>query len=314
MKKLIIALICLSAVSIHAQDVIDPETLEKQNYIAINSVVATIGGGVLPFNGNDLMKSDIWNKPLGMGFQLSVDFRKQFAKEKVINDNVVDHPSMCAVGAGLGFSFYNKSANFDNFAENLPGLTDVDGYTYEARLSYSNINEKMSALYLEIPIYLEIGRPSLTKVSGFGKIGIKPALLLSGSFKGEGTYTWEGYYPEWYALLYDIDHLVFENDAGAYKNPEYKYNPFVLWANVSAGITIPLSSVDKDILRTTLLRIGLKYDFTVMKISKSTSDLMLPGAEYQTNQSNMLGGKGSSLHYAGLDVALIFCLRYTQVR
>jgi len=314
MKKLIIALICLSAVAIHAQDVIDPETLEKQNYIAINSVVATIGGGVLPFGGNDLMKSDIWNKKLGMGFQLSVDFRKQFAKEKVINDNVVDHPSMCAVGVGLGFGFYNKSANFDNFEEKLPGLIDIDGDPFEGRLSYRDINEKMSALYLEIPIYFEIGRPSLTKVSGFGKIGIKPALLLNGNFKGEGKFTSEGYYPEWNALLHDIPELGFYTNEDAYQSPEYKYNPFILWANVSAGVTIPLSSVDKDILRTTLLRIGIKYDFTVMKISKSTSDIMLPGAEYQTNQSNMLGGKGSSLHYAGLDVALIFCLRYTQVR
>jgi hypothetical protein len=307
MKKLIIVLICLYSVSVNAQDIIDPETLKKQDYTPLNAIVCTVGGGI-PLISNDLMKSDVWNTKLGFGTQVSVDFRKHFTKEKVVGDNVVDYPTIFAVGVGLGVSYYNKSAYFDDFSETLTGLTDIDGDKYDARLSYLNIKEKVSMLYLDIPLYVEFGKPSLTKLGVFGKIGLKPSLLVSKNFQGEGAYSLSGYYPEWDVLLHDVDHLGFYDDRPAYQTPEYEYKPFVLWANLSAGITIPLSSVDRDILRKTVLRVGVKYDFTVMNISAATSESAIPWSSYRINQSNMLGGNGSKMHYIGLDFALMFTL------
>jgi len=307
MKKLIISIICLYAISVSAQDIIDPETLKKQDYTPLSAIVCTVGGGV-PFISNDLMNADVWKKNTGFGAQVSVDFRKHFTKEKVVGDNVVDHPTIFAIGAGLGVSYYNKSAHFDDFSETLPGLTDIDGDAYDARLSYRNIKEKTSMLYLDIPVYVEFGRPSLTKVAVFGKIGLKPSLLVSKNFTGEGVYSLEGYYPEWDVWLHGIDRLGFYDNQPAYTEPEYKYKPFVLWATLSAGITIPLSSVEKDILRKTVLRIGVKYDFSLMNISDATSESVIPWSSYQINQSNMLGGNGSKIHYVGLDFALMFTL------
>ena len=325
MKKSIILLIFLYAVSAHAQRIVNPMTGEKQDYTPLNAIAVTVGAGI-PFISNDLINSDVWNKNIGFRTQLSVDFRKQITKEKThpTYNRVVDDPTIFALGAGLGFSFYNKSADLKDYRDSIPGLIDKDGDKFDAILSSSNLKEKISACYLDIPLYVEIGRPSLTKLRAFGKIGIKPSILVSKDCTVEGTYTLEGFYKEIgkkevNVTLRDIDVLGFCTDEPSYKNPEYKYQPFVLWANLSAGLSIPLSNSSNDKLSNTILRIGLKYDFALTKISKSTSEYTLPGTEvpltgakYNINRSNMLDG--STMQYLGLDMSLIFCLKYTQIR
>jgi len=239
MKKLISSLICLYALSSgYAQVIINPETLQKQDYTPLQSIGGTFGIG-MPAIDNVFMNDGEWNKNK-FGIQFSADYRYQFTKRKEINDNTVIFPTMFAIGGGLGFSYYSH----DKLEKNN-NKTDTLNF---------------SAPYFEVPVYLEIGRPSLTKIKAFGKIGVKPAFKIGGDF---------------------TKNTLSEN-----------LEPFILRANVSAGVSMPLSSVDKDRLRNTILRIGLKYDFNLMPFTDSER----------------------KLHYFGLDISLIYCFKSIQIK
>ncbi len=281
-----------------------PVKVERRDYTPLKSLVFNLGYGI-PFISNDLLNSDIWNVKTGYAFQFGVDFKKQFTKEKIVNSRVVDAPVPLALGVGLGLSYYNKSADFESYSEQINNLTDVDGNRYNANLTYQNVKEQLSLLYLDIPLYLEIGKPSKTKVKAWGKIGLKGSVLLTNSFTGEGTYTSTGYYPDWNIILHNVPVLGFQTNAPCYENPEYNLNAFVLWSSVSAGITIPLSNPDKDILRDVILRLGIKWDYSLIPISKSTENTQFTGSTYWLDQSNILGD-GSRMHYLGLEVGLIY--------
>jgi hypothetical protein len=322
MKKIIfLLLLSCAAITLHAQTGkrlelnniyqvtidttgVDPVSVEKQDYVPINAFAFNLGSG-LPFIHNDLPESDFWNVHTGYAFQADVDFRKQFTRKKNIDGYLTKVPSLFAFSAGVGVSYYNKSAGFDAFSEEIDGLTDIAGHPYNASLSYKNVKEQLSLLYLDIPLYLEIGKPSQTKFKAYGKIGVKASILLMDKFKGEGTYTSTGYYPEWDIVLDDVSYLGFANDAPCYDNPEYNLNTFVLWSSVSAGFTVPLSNSEKDILRNTILRFGIKWDYSLMAISKSAADSQFTGAKYKLNQSNLLGGDGSRMNYIGIEIGVI---------
>ena len=325
MKKITVLVFCLCAVAIiYGQDDLnssqrrnnvyivtysDPIGVTKRDYIPLKSIAYTMGLGV-PFISSDLFQEDFWNKNTGFAFQFGVDFRKQFTVERVSDQGrIVNVPTLFAVGGGLGFSSFRKSAGFDSFLDTVPKLTDKDGNSFDARLSYKDIKEQLSLFYLDIPLYLEIGKPSKTKTKAWAKIGLKASLLLSSNFNGSGKYTSKGYYyPEWKVELHHVPVLNYYTDEDCYKDPEYNLNPFVLWGNLSAGVSIPLSNSDKNLVRNTILRIGLKYDFTLNAISKGGSNELFPGSKYWINQSNMLGGKGAKLQFLGLEIGIISSL------
>jgi hypothetical protein len=319
MKKVFALMLCLCAIAttngqnsqrrnkIYTVTDSDPITVAKRDYTAVKSIVYNVGFG-MPFISSDLLAGDHWNKNSGFAFQLGADFRKQFTTERILNDRVVNYPTSFAVGAGLGISSFSTSAEFENFSEQVTGLTDIDGHTFNADLSSRNVKEQLSLMYLDIPVYLEIGKPSKTKTKAWAKIGVKGSLLLSDNFKGEGQYTSKGFYPAWNVTLHDIPDLNYNTNKQCYENPEYKLNPFILWGNLSAGLSVPLSSPEKDVLRNTILKIGLKYDFTLTTISEGSANDLFPGSSYRINQSNMLGGKGAGLQYLGLEIGLIYSL------
>ena len=326
MKKITILVFCLCTIAtIKGQDGLQSDSitgssnvgkpiLAKRDYTAIKSMVYNVGFG-MPFINSGLLQSNLWNKNTRLAFQLGADYRKQFTTERIINERVVNYPTLFAIGGGVGLSFFRQTAGFDSISEggkkgNLE-ISDRDGNKFNPILSYSNVKEQVSLLYLDIPFYLEIGKPSKTKTKVWGKIGVKGSFLLWKDFIGQGTYTSEGYYPEWDVTLYDISVLNFYPKEDCYKeNPEgnklYKLNPFILWGNISAGISIPLSNLEKNILRNTIIRIGFRYDYTLTKISEGSPDNFFPGAKYRIHQSNILGGEnGARIGYWGLEVGLL---------
>ena len=312
MKKITILVFGLCAIAtIRGQENpfvdITPTGVVKKDFPALKSIVYTVGFG-MPSISSDLLPGDgIWDNNTGLAFQIGVDFRKQFTTERSMNNRVFDYPTLFAIGGGLGFSYFGQSSGLKLSEESING-NDKDNDEYIARLSYRDVKEQVSLLYLDIPLYLEIGKPSKTITRAWAKIGVKGSLLLNGNFKGEGQYASTGYYPKWDVELHDIPVLDYYPNKACYENPEYKLNPFVLWGNLSAGVSIPLSNPEKYILRNTILRIGLKYDFTLNTISSGSSTDLYPGSNYRINQSNMLGGNGARLQCFGLEIGLISSL------
>jgi hypothetical protein len=198
----------------------DPISVTVRDHVALNSVVFNAGLGVPSINSG-LLRQVFGSRPGGYSLQFGADYRKQFTTERIAGNRVLRTPSLFAAGAGLGLSHFRHSADFATLTGN------------------NNITGQPSLWYLDVPVYLEIGKPSKTKIKAWGKAGVKGSLLL--------------------------------NDKFTYANDEAGLNPFILWGNLSSGVTIPLSSPERNILRNTIVRLGVKYDFTLNSISKGNS-------------------------------------------
>jgi len=293
----------------------NPLKVERREHVSIKSIVINAGYG-WPSISNDfpIELKDNFDKNSGSAWQFSVHFRKQFMKEAAVNERVFDVPTAVAFGAGIGLSHFNKSIGFKSFEENLEE-TDKDVDNYTAHLIYSDVTEELGLTYLDIPLYLEFGKPSKTKFQPYARIGLKGSLLISKNASRGGSFSSTGHYTRVDGktvdvILFDVSDLEFSNNGDLFydKNtaPELNLNSFVLWSTVAAGFNIPLSSPDKDILRNVILRIGVKWDYSLMPISNNIeNESVFKKSQYWLKQSNILREGGNHLQFIGLEIGLI---------
>ena len=293
----------------------NPLKVERREHVSINSIVLNAGYGWSSISNDwpDELKENFY-KNSGSAWQFSVHFRKQFMKEAAINDRVFDVPTAVAFGAGIGLSHYKKSIGFKSFEEQLDE-TDKDGDNYKAHLIYSDVTEELGLTYLDIPLYLEFGKPSMTKFQPYARIGLKGSLLISNNPSRAGSFSSTGHYNRVDGktvdvILFDISDLEFANNRDfAYDKktaPELNLNSFVLWSTVAAGVNIPLSSPDKDVLRNIILRLGVKWDYSLMPVSSNIeNESVFKKSQYWLKQSNILREGGNHLQFFGLEMGLI---------
>jgi hypothetical protein len=274
-----------------------------------NAIVFNLGYSI-PMLDNAMVKNSFWDKKLGTGMDFSLGFRRHFMQRTIEDDEVVNLPTWFAVGAGVGVSYFHQSIGFGSLRDTLTSHTDVDGDNCDVYFNFQNVKEAVSLMYLDIPVYLEFGKPDRMKTSAFFKVGVKASLLLSENVAGEGFYKSEGFYPKWNVKLHNINPLGYYNNADCYSENESEYNlsPFVLWGSVSGGVNIPLSSVKKNRIAKWMFRINAQIDYSITPISKSLPDSDFSGTKFRLFQSNMLGGDGSKIFSVGLGVGLIYCL------
>jgi hypothetical protein len=283
--------------------------LKSRIRVPKQAIVFNLGYNI-PWINNNLVRSDFWNKKMGTGIEFSVDFRQQFQKRKIENNEVVFLPTALGLSAGLGISHFRQAAVLEDFTESLANYTDADGDRCTVILDYKGVKEKAALTYLDIPVYLEIGKPSRVKVSGYCKLGFKASILIGKNSDGEGTYTSTGYYPkpQWDVTLFDIPHLGYYTDALCYNDPELKPSPFVLWGSVAGGVNFPFSSLEKNKLAKWIFRLSAKVDYSLTPVSKAMEESYFKGSTFRLNQSNMLGGDGSRIFSVGLSVGFIYCM------
>jgi len=269
----------------------------------------------IPVVMNSLLKNNCWkgNKKTGTQVDFSVDYRKHFFHQEIENDEVISYPSLFALGVGLGFSYITKSIGFDLYSEKLENYTDVDGDLCHVSLEYKNVNEKVSLYYLDVPLYLEIGKLSRVKISGFFKIGVKNSLLVAHQLTAEGTSTSTGYYPGAGCTLHDIEELGYFTNRPCYFDglrnitPDYHLSRYVLWGTIAGGVNIPFSSLEKNKLAKFILRLGAKLDYTITPVGKKIPESWFEGTNFRLFQSNLLGGNGTRILSPGVTISLIYC-------
>ena len=286
-----------------------PLKVERRDHTSLKSIVVNVGYG-WPLISSDL---DFLDENSGNAWQFGVNFRKQFTQERAMNDRVYDAPTALAIGVGLGLSHFKKSIGFKSLIDSLPSMTDTVNDTYSLNMNYSDVKEHLSLTYLDIPVYLEFGKPSKTKFQPFVRVGLKGSVLISNSFTGEGAYTSTGHYSlkdgkEVDEVISDVPDLGFHNDKKLDEpKPNPNLNTFILWSTTAAGFSFPLSSPDKDVLRNVILRMGIKWEYPFMSISKEIdTDSQYTNAKYWHEQCNILKGSGNKMQYFGLEVGLIF--------
>lgn len=282
-------------------------TLKIKTIVPQSAIAFNFSGGVLYINNDAGSKMRNNYKP-GNGWSFGIDYKRQFMQTDIVNNDFVKTPSLLGIGAGLGISYLYQSSFIWDYSETLSNFTDVDSDVCDVKLSYKGIRETLTLTYLDIPLYLSIGKPSQTKISAYGNVGIKASIRVGNSFTGKGTYTSTGYYQDWGVEKYDIPELNYYTNKACYENPEVNLSPFVLWGSLSGGVSFPFSSLEKNTISNFIVCLGVKLDYTLSPISKSTSEPDFPSETYRINQSNILGSKGSRIFAPGVDIKLIYCI------
>ena len=177
-----------------------------------------------------------------------------------------------SVEAGVGATLFGMSASRPAYELILDGQSDIDNDTYQAQYTYSDLSERLSLVYLDIPVRLCISWPDNKPVSVYGKIGLTPSVLLHSDFSGEGTYTQKGYYEDLQVTLEDIPELGFVTNANCYKADEKPdMSRFTLWGNLEAGAYVRCGK--KSPLQ---LNFGVKVDYPITPIGKAAKVEALP--------------------------------------
>lgn len=202
---------------------------------------------------------DGWSKDVKMAWGVNVYYGSPSFTEKF--------PISVEVGLGLGgMSFSARRSAGSATIESV----DADGDKYQAIYSYSDMVEKQKLTYLNIPIRLCIGQPVRDRITAYFKIGVTPSIKVSSKFKGDGSYSLKGYYPQWDVTLEDIPELGFGSDFDSYADGlSPKIKKFVLWGNVAAGVYVPFGKSGL------VFNGGVKLDYPFMKIGVSTEGVEL---------------------------------------
>lgn len=176
-----------------------------------------------------------------------------------------------SIEAGAGASYFNMTAKHSSHELMLDEQNDIDNNTYQAQYAYSDLNECLSLVYLDVPVRICFGQPVRGRANVYAKIGLTPSVLLHSGFSGEGTYTLKGYYEDLQVTLEDIPELGFVSDANCYNegySPEL--NRFMLWGNVAAGGYVPFGKWPVQ------LNFEIKLDYPITPIGRSTENASLP--------------------------------------
>ena len=277
-------------------------TIVPQNAISFNA------GYGIPILTPEFSNKDVWNKKPGMNLSFGVDYKHHFFDSKIIGGEEIRHPKILGIGAGLGVSHFAQRSIMDDHTETVNNYTDKDGDVCDVILSFKGVKEKVSLTYLDIPIYLEIGRPSQVKISAYCNVGLKASILVADKIKGEGTYSATGFYKNMDGTTVNVpingvDELGYCTDKAIYEwvseegGAPYGANRFALWGSISGGISIPFSSLEKNKVSSCILRLGARADYSILPVFE----------HYVGNNFKGITDYKSRMLLLGFDVKLIYC-------
>ena len=176
-----------------------------------------------------------------------------------------------SVEGGLGIRSYKLSASSTACVTEKDDV-DADGDSYHAIYNFSNRTESLSLTYLDIPIRACFGQPAMGRMGVYAKVGVTPSVKLASSFKGTGTYSLKGYYPQWDVTLENIHELDFGNGFDCYDDDvKPELNGFVLWGNLLLGGYMPFG--DSPLL----LNAAVCLDIPFVGAGKITDEVHLIG-------------------------------------
>ncbi len=104
------------------------------------------------------------------------------------------------IGTGLNLAFYNSKASMDSYSATTPEISAM-GTAFDFTYTYSNYEEKLSAVMLNIPLMLQFqttGKRVIVAALG-GKIGFPVCSQVTTS----GDLRTTGYFPGTKVLYYD---------------------------------------------------------------------------------------------------------------
>lgn len=197
-----------------------------------------------------------WEIKKNIGFQFEIGYIKR------MND-------LLSYGFGIGASSYPSEIHANSRLDTVYGR-DFDNVTpqddLEKRVEYLSMSEKTNLIYIDVPLFLELGNANNSQVGYFIRLGIKASFPLMNKFDGMGNYSIKGYYPEYdVEIAQEIPQLGFYHDEQLYSGQnKYEINSFNISGLISAGVSLPLD-------KKWILRLGANYTHGFLDISKEVS-------------------------------------------
>jgi opacity protein-like surface antigen len=135
----------------------------------------------------------------GLGFNFGGDVIYTFFRHNKLSLNT---------SLGLGLTRYNTTRKGDyknqlwtsEYEQVLGG-----SQTFYLTETATGINEKQQITLLDIPVKLGVDYALTSKWSAFLAAGVAYGIKLSSTYKSSATITRTGYYPDYNALIYDVD-------------------------------------------------------------------------------------------------------------
>jgi len=202
---------------------------QNGNYISLDMEL-----GAARFQ-NEYLSNSKWSRPVTLSPQrFSVTYTYYFSPQKPM-----------ALKAGLAFGSYHSRATYysEGHIDTIPGQVDIDGDKYDLLYSYNNVDEEIVLNYLSVPLLLHIGNSGDGRgIQAWCDLGVSLSMNVGKQFRGAGTYTKRGYYKKWNVVISNVEELGFVDGDVADINmgDKIKVNPFVVWGEVAAGVSIPL--------------------------------------------------------------------------
>ncbi len=206
------------------------------------------------------------------------------------------------LGTGIGYNTYaNKSylKQFNNYGQNYLQKIDKDNESYYLYNEVSSVDERIKVKAISFPVKLKFHFRAGKKLGFFTDIGIKMIYATSATVVANGSSIWQGYYPQYHIVLYDLPEYGFVKYNINSENPIIDYNKFQYSFILSLGMSYRIKK-------------EFNIDFGVY-FDNSLSDLKYDKPIHQADYLNTIG-KIDKTTLKGLGLMLGFRFHFVRKR
>ncbi|MFH1119805.1 MAG: outer membrane beta-barrel protein [Bacteroidota bacterium] len=234
-----------------------------------------VNAGSSYLHNKDIKNSD-WVIKTNLGYQAEFGYSNRFS-------------DLFSYGIGIGFSSYPSEISAKSLTDTLNGM-DFEGVQpndpVERRISYRDVNEKTTIMYIEVPVFLEIGNTNYDKAGFFLQVGARISYPVMNSLDGSGNYDIRGYYPDYDTEITGVPELGYVEEEQLFTGEqELKLNPYNISGTVAGGFSFPMSE-------KLIIRLSASYVHGFTDISGESEELT---GNPVTNKSHMLSGGESKV-------------------
>lgn len=214
-----------------------------------------------------------------------------------------DKYNFLIVGARINFTSYKSEFRLNMYSQHpLKGLTDADGDSYYLQANGKSFSEITELNFIEIPIFVKF-RFGFRKISYLNHIyfSLGPVFSygISNTVTTNGNYTYEGYYPEYNVLLYDIPQYDYYTDIESKSTPKSNIKSINIAGLVEMGINFPIIGEKLN------MNLALIYQQGFANLSEGNESYLLTHG-YNNNSSLIDSRSKSSTRLFGLNIGILY--------
>ncbi len=233
----------------------------------------------------DIFNHEYWGAKGEIGFNLGLRVSYFFSNTLGIN-------------AGIGYSSCRTQyflKDFNNYGINTLQDEDEEGDIYYKYFVDTDVEEYSTLNYLDIPLGITLRPVKERNIVPFLNFGLQISYLLSSNFNATGYSSYQGYFPYYHVVLYDLEEYGFTN-RDIEENDDWKVRPINISAFLSAGVSISIS-------RSVSLGIN-------PEVYLGLNDLGYKKAKYREDFINTTGKEPGKTYIQayGLNLSLLFKL------